>query len=378
MVIQNSEVSMTSKSSVAREMKLTIRSELKPLINLENIQVVGDDGKIEKSEGSEETETKNTKNAIGGEGFLSSLNYALSSNGNVKEVEQDNPLLNVAANRKVRLHTMEYLFRMLVFGRYMDEDSAFGRMLRETFGSSDSGELSTGMNYMGLTDTQPSFVQVTTTSYSYHEEQSLEYASTGTAITADGRKLSFNYNFAVSESFSREYESMVETAVRRCIDPLVINLDDCPTSINNQTFYFDLDGDGEEDEMHNLGGGAGFLALDRNEDGEINDGLELFGARTGDGFKELAEFDEDGNGWIDENDPIFTKLRIMTITENGEKELYGLKKSDVGAIFLGRVDTEFRHRESAGDVAALTRSSGIFLHESDGHAGGVQHVDFTT
>ena len=47
MVIQNSEVSMTSKSSVAREMKLTIRSELKPLINLENIQVVGDDGKIE-------------------------------------------------------------------------------------------------------------------------------------------------------------------------------------------------------------------------------------------------------------------------------------------------------------------------------------------
>jgi hypothetical protein len=31
-------------------------------------------------------------------------------------------------------------------------------------------------------------------------------------------------------------------------------------------------------------------------------GAELFGARSGDGFAELAALDGDGNGWIDEGD----------------------------------------------------------------------------
>lgn len=374
MVIQNSEVSMTSKSSVTREAKLTVQSEFTSAIHLDGIKVIGDAGKTEKS--TEVEGEKGEKNAsIGEEGFLSSLNYALGSNGTVQEVAPENPILNAASNRKVRLHTMEYLIEMLLLGRIFEEDSAFGQMLRENFSYGENTGLSEGMDY--IDNASPNFVQITKTSYTYHEEQSVAFASKGTAITADGRKLTFNYNFEMSEAFTQEYDSVIQTAVRRCIDPLVINLDDCPTSINDQTFYFDLDGDGEEDELHNLGSGAGFLALDKNEDGIINDGLELFGAKSGNGFAELAVYDEDGNGWIDENDPIFTKLRIMTITESGEKELYGLKESDVGAIFLGHIDTDFTHRN--GDQhSAYTRESGIFLHESDGRAGGVQHVDFAT
>ncbi len=374
MVIQNSEVSMTSKSSVTREAKLTVRSEFTPTIHLDDIKVIGDAGKTEKS--SEVEGEKGEKNAsIGEEGFLSSLNYALGSNGTVQEVAPENPLLNVASNRKVRLHTMEYLIEMLLLGRIFDEDSAFGRMLRENYSEGDNIGLSEGMGF--IDNASPNFVQITKTSYSYHEEQSVAFASKGTAITADGRKLSFNYSFEMSDTFTQEYESVIQTAVRRCIDPLVINLDDCPTTIDDQTFYFDLDGDGEADELHNLAKGSGFLALDKNEDGIINDGLELFGVKTGNGFGELAAYDEDGNGWIDENDPIFTKLRIMTITESGEKELYGLKESDVGAIFLGRIDTDYHHRNGE-QSSAYTRESGIFLHESDGRAGGVQHVDCAT
>ncbi len=40
---------------------------------------------------------------------------------------------------------------------------------------------------------------------------------------------------------------------------------------------------------------------------KINDGSELFGTSSGDGFKDLATYDEDENGWIDENDSIFSK-----------------------------------------------------------------------
>lgn len=48
--------------------------------------------------------------------------------------------------------------------------------------------------------------------------------------------------------------------------------------------------------------GGVFLALDKNGDSVINDGKELFGAATGQGFKELAIYDSDKNYWIDEND----------------------------------------------------------------------------
>ena len=375
MVIQNSEVSMTSKSSIAREMKLSVQTTAKPVINVAGIQVLGAPDKIEKTEATEDKSNDESKEIGEGE-FLSSLNYALGSNGQVQEVEQTNPLLDVAANHQVRMKTMQYLLELLLFGCNIDEDSEFGRMIKEMLsGESSEGELPT--TSMGMSGIQPFYVQTTTHSYQYHEEQSVEYASTGTVITGDGRKLNFNYSFSMSESFTEEF-STEYFALRECIDPLIINLDDCPTSIADQTFYFDLDGDGNEDEIHNIGKGSGFLALDRNEDGEINDGLELFGARTGDGFGELKEFDEDGNGWIDENDPIFTKLRIMTVTEKGEKELYGLKQSDVGAIFLGRIDTQFTHRGEDRQLTAASRETGIFLHEKDGHAGGVQHVDFAT
>lgn len=374
MVIRNSEVSMTSKSSVTREAKLTVQSEVKPTIHLEGIKVIGDAEKTEKGKDTEGEKEVN-KATMGEDGFLSSLNYALGSNGTVQEVAPENPLLNASANRNVRLHTMEYLIEMLLLGRIFDEDSAIGRMLKEDLGGRENLSYSNVMDY--IDNSTPNFVQVTRTSFSYHEEQTVAYTSKGTAITADGKKLSFNYSFEMSDSFSKEMESVVETAVRRCIDPLVINLDDCPTSIADQTFYFDLDGDGEEDELHNLGRGSGFLALDKNEDGIINDGIELFGAKTGNGFAELAAYDEDGNGWIDEKDAVFAKLRIMTISEAGEKEIYGLKESDVGAIFLGRVDTDFTHHND-NQSSAYTRETGIFLHESDGRAGGVQHVDFAT
>lgn len=347
MVIQNSEVSMTSKASFASGTRLTIQSESRPVFNLEEVQVLGGD-----------------------DDFLSSLNYAKSAKGTVQEVGESNPVLSPASSRKIKLHTMEYLLRMLLLGGLWNEDSSFAKMFGEEMcDTSPAGTLTEMPGQM--------FVETTKVSYAYWQNQSVEFSSTGTAITADGRKLSFDYSFAMSESFVEKYD-VTHIHLREYADPLVINLDDNPTSISPQTFLFDLDADGELDEIHNIKKGSGFLALDRNEDGEINDGIELFGARTGDGFRELSGFDEDGNGWIDENDSIFAKLKILTINEKGEKETYGLKQSDVGAIFLGRIDTEFVHHDDDNTATAALRKSGMFLHESDGHAGGVQHVDFAT
>lgn len=342
MVIQNSEVSMASTTTHTSGMRLTLQSETKPLFNLKDITYLGDGLQAQETEKEEKVEAVGQK----------------------KE-------LKPPSEYNVRLRTIEYLLKMFMLGKYFDEDSPFGQMLRESFGYGDEG------GDLGMSENQPLFIQTTSVSYEHWESQSVSYSSQGTAITADGRKLSFNYSFALSDSFTEKYEN-VTVALRNCVDPLVINLDDCPATIGDQTFFFDLDGDGEEDEIHNLTKGSGFLALDQNDDGFINNGLELFGAKTGDGFGELEMYDEDGNGWIDENDSIFAKLRIMTINEKGEQELFGLKESDVGAIYLGRLDTQFIHRTDNYDATGVTRQSGMYLRESDGHASGVQHVDFIT
>lgn len=62
-------------------------------------------------------------------------------------------------------------------------------------------------------------------------------------------------------------------------------------SLTERDFAFDIDLDGHADQIAFVGTGSGFLALDRNGDGEINDGSELFGPESGDGFAELAAYD---------------------------------------------------------------------------------------
>ena len=91
-------------------------------------------------------------------------------------------------------------------------------------------------------------------------------------------------------------------------------------NLTDQKFFFDIDADGKKDEISELAAGSGYLALDHNNDGKINDGSELFGPESGDGFADLAEYDDDGNGWIDENDAVWKKLKIWCRNKKGENE----------------------------------------------------------
>ena len=109
--------------------------------------------------------------------------------------------------------------------------------------------------------------------------------------------------------------------------------------------------------------------------GVINDGNELFGTASGDGFADLAQYDTDGNGWIDEADDIWNKLVIWCKDENGKDQLIGLGKAGVGAIYLGNKDTEFSLNSAKDNSTnAVIRKTGIFLYEN-GAAGTIQHLD---
>ena len=201
------------------------------------------------------------------------------------------------------------------------------------------------------------------------------FCSTGTAVSADGRTINFNINVEMSRSFEAAYVTAGKEEV--FTDPLVINLNTDAAQVEDVSFLFDLDGDGEKEEISALGEDSGFLALDKNGDGEINDGTELFGAQTGSGFGELAEYDEDGNGWIDEGDAVFSQLKVWVKAGGHEAQLLSLKEADVGAIFLGSQKTQYALTNTYGETGAMIRRTGLYLRES-GSVGTVQHMDFRT
>ena len=126
-----------------------------------------------------------------------------------------------------------------------------------------------------------------------------------------------------------------------------------------------------------LGSTSAFLALDKNGNGEIDDGSELFGTSSGDGFKDLSAYDLDKNGWIDEADEVFDKLRLWQVNADGTKTLYTLKDKDIGALYLGNVDTTFSVNNDNNETNALIRKTGLFLRE-DGSAGTMAHVDLVS
>ncbi len=99
--------------------------------------------------------------------------------------------------------------------------------------------------------------------------------------------------------------SQRRTTLNALKDPLVLSLDGKIANLTEARVSFDIDQDGKEDSLPGLREGSGFVALDRNGNGTIDDGGELFGARSGNGFSELATLDEDGNGVLDEGDSQF-------------------------------------------------------------------------
>ncbi len=211
----------------------------------------------------------------------------------------------------------------------------------------------------------------------YSESEQTSFAASGVINTADGRQISFALSLAMSRSYQEESNVSIRFGnAPQTQDPLVINFDGNAAQLTDRRFSFDLDADGDKENINFATGGSGFLALDRNGDGKINDGSELFGATSGDGFADLAALDSDDNGWIDENDAAYGQLRVWSKDAAGNDRLATLKQADVGAIALAHAATPFSIKDANNELQAQVRSSGVFLHES-GAAGTLQQVDLT-
>ncbi|WP_051302960.1 hypothetical protein [Psychromonas aquimarina] len=206
------------------------------------------------------------------------------------------------------------------------------------------------------------------------EEQNMQVRAFGKVGLEDGRTVDFALELSMQRSYELEQNLNVNLSQRTLKDPLVINLSGAPVELSETSFQFDIDSDGEQDNIAFVKPGSGLLVLDKNGDGSINNGSELFGAQTGQGFNELAEYDADDNLWIDENDEIFEKLQVWTKDADGLDTLISLKDAGVGAIYLGSTSSEFDLTDNQNNLLGKVQRTGLFLKEN-GEVSSMQQID---
>lgn len=203
----------------------------------------------------------------------------------------------------------------------------------------------------------------------YRESQRLDVSMQGFIYTSN-RRIELNIDISMSHSFVSNHEIIRQ----QFYDPLVLNFDGELPDLDSTNFSFDIDANGECDQISTLKKGNGFLALDKNSNNKIDDGLELFGTLNGNGFADLRRYDSDNNGWIDESDPIFEGLRIWQKTKD-EDTLVALGEIGIGAIYLGSTDGRIDIKSQKNETLGRIRSTGLFLNE-DGTSGVVSQIDF--
>ena len=367
--------SVTMEASISKDLPgaiLTLSAEAEGKSFIESMEEYKEQKKEEAARKKQENEQK----------------YADSMAEQLRKLQKSGSLnMEMSDEYRMKLELLKRLFQMLTRGRALDDsgnltqDSPEILDLRSpsyrigTESSSTSASVkSLGSISIGTGGSGTTWQRVTATSGFVSESESTTFASSGMVKTQDGRSIDFNIEVSMSRAFTSQINTLTTQNYIKT-DPLVINLDTDIGSVTDQKFLFDLDSDGDEEEISFAGKGSGFLALDRNGDGRIGDGSELFGTKSGDGFKDLAAFDEDGNGWIDENDSIYSKLKVWTKDEAGNDYLINLKDADVGAIYLDNAHTQFSLKDGNNRLNGEIKKTGIYLHESTGAAGTLNHVD---
>lgn len=204
----------------------------------------------------------------------------------------------------------------------------------------------------------------------FYESESTSFSASGNMTLSDGSNISFDF----AMNYTREFESYSEQLFlqQELKDPLVINLSNEPISLSDRTASFDLDADGVLDEIPTLSAGSAFLAIDKNNNGKIDDGTELFGSQTGNGFFELAEYDSNQDGFINQHDDVFNQLLIWQ--PGNSNKLTNLSDTDVDTLSLQAVSTEFQFTNEKNQLLGQMRQSSVYAKE-DGSVGSLHQVD---
>lgn len=208
------------------------------------------------------------------------------------------------------------------------------------------------------------------------ESETTTVCAQGYVRTADGREISFRVETGMAREAEFTRLRSQSGSLGRLLDPLVLNFSGHGVELAGQTFSFDLNADGQKESVPLLGAGSAFVVFDQDGDGRIGDGKEVLGAISGSGFDDLKRYDQDQNGWLDEGDAAYSRLRLWMPEGDGPGKLQSLAQAGVGAISLEAIDSPFSIKDSALQTQGVVRQSGLWLAE-DGRAGSLQQVDLS-
>lgn len=146
-----------------------------------------------------------------------------------------------------------------------------------------------------------------------------------------------------------------------------------PIPLSQSSAWFDYDNDGVKDQVAWISNGNGFLALDRDKNGIIQNRSELFGNMRGftNGFADLSAFDLNLDGVIDDRDPIFTILRIWQ-DQNGDGESQSNELSSL--VDLGIASISLQSTASGDYLNGQFISHRSFFHWAGGRSGEIADV----
>ncbi|HJV83347.1 MAG TPA: calcium-binding protein [Burkholderiaceae bacterium] len=157
-------------------------------------------------------------------------------------------------------------------------------------------------------------------------------------------------------------------------DPLTFDLDGdgLETVATSAGILFDHDGDGVKQGTGWVGPDDGFLALDRNGNGTIDNGTELFGDATllanglkaADGFAALTQQDTNGDGKVTSADAQWENLRVWRdLNQDGvsqANELFTLNQLGIAAINVAKTlnNQTLANGNQIADLGSFTRIDG--------------------
>ena len=224
---------------------------------------------------------------------------------------------------------------------------------------------------------QPDFSLRYQRRYALEEHEATTFSARGVIRTADGATVRFDLQLEMQRSYREEshLDIRMGTAAQR-EDPLVINFSGTAAQLRDQRFQFDLNADGEQSALPLLANGSGYLAFDRNGDGRVNDGSELFGALSGDGYADLKALDADGNGWLDAADKASEQLYLWLPEAGGDGKLLTLEEAGIAAISSANIATPFELRGQHNADLGAVRATGLYL-STENQVGTTQQIDLS-
>ncbi|MDP6945556.1 MAG: hypothetical protein QF464_15515, partial [Myxococcota bacterium] len=103
----------------------------------------------------------------------------------------------------------------------------------------------------------------------YRETEKMSFQAEGIVKTADGREIQIDVELRMAREWAEEHSLSLQVeggGGDQMVDPLVINFAGNAAELTSDTFTFDLDVDGQADQIAMLAPGSAYLAHDHNGD----------------------------------------------------------------------------------------------------------------